>query len=116
MAYTARLFKNLNLYTGLEGKYNTRITPTIIPRDRPVRVSEHPAVQQYARCGAFVNFRIKSFTAYVRGENLNSFVWNYNFNAPAVPQQRFCGAGRHPLVVCELTAVLFQREYLKFVA
>lgn len=90
MAYTARLFKNLNLYTGLEGKYNT---PYYADDYSPV-IGQfvYQNIQQFSNMpdvAAFVNFRIKSFTAYVRGENLNSFVWNYNFNAPLYPSNDF---------------------------
>lgn len=90
MAYTARLFKNLNLYTGLEGRYNTPYyaddySPVIgqfVYQDRQ-QFSNKPEV------AAFAHFRIKSFTAYVRAENLNSFVWDYNFYAPLYPSNDF---------------------------
>ncbi|RPD42515.1 putative porin [Chitinophaga barathri] len=90
MAYTARLFKNLNLYTGLEGKYNT---PYYADDYSPV-IGQfvYQNTQQFSNTpevAAFVHFRIKSFTAYVRAENLNSFVWNYNFYAPLYASNDF---------------------------
>lgn len=90
IAYTARLFKNLNLYTGLEGKYNTPYyaddySPMIgqFFYQNAEQISNKPDV------AAFVHFRIKSLSAYVRGENLNSLVWDNNFVAPLYPTNDF---------------------------
>jgi hypothetical protein len=90
MAYNARLFKNLNLYTGLEGKYNT---PYYADDYSPVLgqfvYQNSMNISNYPDVAAFVHFRIKSFTAYVRAENLNTFVWENNLNAPYYPSNNF---------------------------
>lgn len=88
--YNARLFKNLNLFTGIEAKYNTPYyaddySPMLGQFVYQIRVQD----QTYPDLGAFVHFRIKSFTAYVRAENLNSFLWDKNFFAPLYPGNDF---------------------------
>ncbi len=74
--YENTLFKNLILCTGIEGVYNT-----------PYYQDDYsPVLQQFVNqedtkinntlpnTAAFVNFRIKAFVAYIRAENLNTFV------------------------------------------
>ncbi len=90
VAYTAKLFKNLNLYTGLEGKYNT---PYYADDYSPVlgqffyqnmqQITNKPDV------AAFIHFRIKSLSAYVRGENLNTLVWDNNYVSSLYPANNF---------------------------
>lgn len=90
VAYTAKLFKNLNLYTGLEGKYNT---PYYADDYSPMLGQFfYQNLQQFhnkPEVAAFVHFRIKSLSAYVRGENLNALVWDNNFVAPYYPTNDF---------------------------
>lgn len=93
IAYEGRLFKNLNLSTGLELRYNT---PYKADNYSPVlgqffyqdttTISNRPEVH------AFAHFRIRSFKAFVRIENLNTvstaggFRFNKNnFAAPLYP-------------------------------
>jgi hypothetical protein len=97
LAFEGNFFKNLNLSTGLDVKYNTpykanNYSPVMgqfFPQDS-VTISNLPQVD------AFFNFRIKSFTAYVTMENLNTvdithgfgFTKN-NFAAPLYPTPGF---------------------------
>ncbi|MRG47220.1 hypothetical protein GFS24_19015 [Chitinophaga sp. SYP-B3965] len=88
--YNARLFKNLNLFTGLEGKYNTPYyTDDYSPMLGQFTYQDSIQRKVYPDLAAFVHFRIKSFTAYVRAENLNTFLWDQNFFAPLYPSNDF---------------------------
>ncbi|RAI99421.1 putative beta-barrel porin [Chitinophaga skermanii] len=90
VGYDGTLYKNLNLFTGLEIKYNTAyyaddyspLFGQFIYQDT-LKISNKPDV------AAFVNFRVKSFTAFVRGENLNALIWNPNMNGPLYPGNKF---------------------------
>ena len=93
IAYEGSLYKNLRISTGLEVRYYSpyranNYSPVIgqfAPQDS-VTISNKPDVS------AFLHFRIKGFTAYLRAENLNTasfknrfgFVDN-NFAAPHYP-------------------------------
>lgn len=90
VAYNARLFKNLNLYTGLEGKYNSPYyADDYSPMLSQFVYQNQYNISNYPDVAAFAHFRIKSFTAYVRGENLNTFLWTNNFTAPFYPSNNF---------------------------
>ncbi len=94
-AYEGSLFKNLRVSTGLEIRYYTaykanNYSPLLgqfSPQDT-ITIKNRPDVS------AFLNFRIKGFSAYLRAENLNTvsfkngfgFVDN-NFAAPHYPTQ-----------------------------
>jgi hypothetical protein len=97
LAYEGIFFKNLNLSTGLEARYFTpfeanNYSPVMgqfIPQDT-VKLKNLPDI------AAFFHFRIKSFTGFIRAENLNtvSFVngfgfTNNNFAAPHYPTPGF---------------------------
>jgi hypothetical protein len=88
-------YKNLNLSTGLEFRYYTpyeayNYSPAFgqfVPQDT-FKLKNLPDVS------AFFHFRIKSFTGYIRGENLNTMSFangfgftNNNFAAPHYPTQ-----------------------------
>ncbi|MGF2412803.1 putative porin [Ferruginibacter sp.] len=95
LAFEGTFYKNLNLSTGLEVRYYTPyeaynyspVMSQFAPQDT-MKIKNLPDVS------AFFNFRIKSFTAYIRAENLNTvstvngfgFV-NNNFAAPHYPTQ-----------------------------
>ncbi|MEO6490003.1 MAG: putative porin, partial [Ferruginibacter sp.] len=97
LAYEGRFYKNLNISAGLEARYYSpykanNYSPVIsqfVPQDT-VTISNLPDVT------AFLHFRIKNFTAFVRAENLNTvsgkngfaFI-NNNFAAPHYPTQGF---------------------------
>ena len=93
VAYEGSLYKNLRISTGLEMRYYTpykgnNYSPLIgqfSPQDS-ITISNTPDI------AAFLHFRIKGFTAYLRGENLNtaSFTNGFgftdnNFAAPHYP-------------------------------
>ncbi|RYF89935.1 MAG: hypothetical protein EOO03_04840 [Chitinophagaceae bacterium] len=95
IAFEGNYFKNLNLSTGLDVRYYTpykanNYSPLVgqfTPQDT-LTIANRPDV------AAFLHFRIKSFTGFVRAENLNTistkngfgFVDN-NFAAPLIPTQ-----------------------------
>ena len=80
LAYEGVFFKNLNLSTGLEIRYYTpykayNYSPVMgqfTPQDS-LTIKNRPDIT------AFMHFRIKSFTAYLRAENLNSVDFTNGF-------------------------------------
>ena len=93
LAFEGNFFKNLNLSTGLDVKYNTpykanNYSPVMgqfFPQDSVI-ISNLPEI------ALFFNFRIKSFTAFIKMENLNTVhvshgfgFTNNNFAAPLYP-------------------------------
>lgn len=97
LAYENNFYKNLFISTGLEVRYYTpyhanNYSPVIgqfTPQDT-VTIKNLPDVT------AFLNFRIKGFTAYIRAENLNTASFkngfsftNNNFAAPHYPTQGY---------------------------
>ncbi len=93
VAFEGNFFKNLNLSTGLEVRYFTpyranNYSPLVgqfVPQDS-VTIKNLPDVH------AFMHFRIKSFTGFLRAENLNTVSFrngfgfiNNNFAAPGIP-------------------------------
>jgi Putative porin len=79
------------MMVGLEGKYNTDYyaddyspLPGQFVYQRTQRVAYNlPDVT------AFLHFRIKSLSAYIRAENLNTFVKTNNYLAPLYPNNSF---------------------------
>lgn len=97
IAYEGIFFKNLNLSTGIEARYYTpfesyNYSPAMgqfTPQDT-VKLKNLPDIS------AFFHFRIKSFTLFIRAENLNTVSFsdgfgftNNNFAAPHYPIQGF---------------------------
>lgn len=97
LAFEGNLFKNLFLSTGIEARYFTpfeayNYSPVVgkfTPQDT-VKLKNLPDI------AAYVHFRIKGFTGYIRGENLNTVSFkngfgftNNNFAAPHYPTQGF---------------------------
>lgn len=97
LAYEGRFYKNLNISAGIEARYYTaykanNYSPVLgqfVPQDTAT-ISNLPDI------AAFVHFRIKSFTTYIRAENLNTVSFangfafvNNNFAAPHFPTQGF---------------------------
>lgn len=93
IAFEGNFYKNLNLSTGLEIRYYTPyhaynyspLNGQFVPQDTAT-ISNRPDI------AAFLNFRIKGFTAYIRAENLNTIslnggfsFTNNNFAAPHYP-------------------------------
>jgi hypothetical protein len=90
IAYEGLFFKNLNLSTGIEFRYYTPykgydyspVMGQFFPQDS-LTLKNRPDIS------GFVHFRIKSFTAFIRAENLNTLNFTdgfgftkYNFAAP----------------------------------
>ena len=90
VVYENQLFKNLNLSTGLEFRY---YTPYKGYNYSPVMGQFTPqdtfTIRNRPDISAFMHFRIKTFTGYLRAENLNTISFenglsfnNNNFAAP----------------------------------
>ncbi|MEO6405665.1 MAG: putative porin [Ferruginibacter sp.] len=92
-SFEGKYFKNLNISTGLEIRYFTPYKANnyspfngqFVPQDT-VTIKNTPDIN------AFLHFRIKGFTAYLRAENLNTASFkngfgfiNNNFAAPLYP-------------------------------
>jgi hypothetical protein len=97
LAYEGIFFKNLNVSTGLEARY---FTPFESYNYSPVMGQFTPQdtfkLKNLPDMSAFLHFRIKSFTAFIRAENLNTVSFangfgftNNNFAAPHYPTQGF---------------------------
>lgn len=97
LAYEGVFYKNLYLSAGIEARYYTaykanNYSPVMgqFVRQDSITIKNLPDIN------AFVHFRIKGFTAYIRAENLNTvstangfgFI-NNNFAAPHYPTQGF---------------------------
>jgi hypothetical protein len=93
LAFEGNYFKNLNLSTGIDVKYNT---PYKANNYSPVMGKFFPqdsvVINNLPQLNLFFNFRIKSFTAFIKAENLNTFhieegltFTNNNFAAPLYP-------------------------------
>jgi hypothetical protein len=95
LAYEGSFYKNLNLSTGFEIRYFTpykanNYSPLVgqfMPQDSLI-------IKNLPDISAFVHFRIKSFTGFLRAENLNTVSFkngfgfvNNNFAAPHMPTQ-----------------------------
>ena len=96
-AYEGIFFKNLNLSTGIEFRY---FTPYEAYNYSPVMGQFMPQdtfkLKNLPDISAFFHFRIKSFVAFIRAENLNTVSFsngfgftNNNFAAPHYPTQGF---------------------------
>jgi hypothetical protein len=93
LAFEGNYFKNLNLSTGIDVKYNT---PYKADNYSPVMGKFFPqdsvVINNLPQLNLFFNFRIKSFSAFIKAENLNTFkiengitFTNNNFAAPLYP-------------------------------
>lgn len=97
LAYEGTFFKNLQVSGGLEARY---FTPFEAYNYSPVMGQFMPqdtfTLKNLPDIAAFFHFRIKSFTAFIRAENLNTVSFsngfgftNNNFAAPHYPTQGF---------------------------
>jgi len=93
LAFEGNFFKNLNLSTGLEVRYNT---PYKANNYSPVMgqffTQDSVTISNLPQVDAFFNFRIKSFSAFIKMENLNTVdvshgfgFTNNSFAAPLYP-------------------------------
>ncbi|ASZ14416.1 putative porin [Chitinophaga pendula] len=91
LAFERRLFTNLNLMTGIEAKYTSSYyADDYSPLTGQFIYQKNTTVRyNLPDLAAFVHFRIKSFSAYARAENLNTFLANNNYAAPLYPYNNF---------------------------
>ena len=93
LAFEGNFFKNLNLSTGIDVKYNT---PYKANNYSPVMgkffLQDSVTIRNLPQVDAFFNFRIKSFIGFIKMENLNTVdithgfgFTNNNFAAPLYP-------------------------------
>lgn len=95
LAYEGNFFKNLFLSTGLEVRYFTPFEAyNYSPLMGQFTVQDTFRLKNLPDVAAFFHFRIKSFTAFIRAENLNAISFkdgfsfsNSNFAAPHYPMQ-----------------------------
>lgn len=85
------LFRNLHLSTGVELRYHSNyyaydysplLGQFVVQRNQKISYRSPDVV-------IYTHFRIKSFTAFVRAENLNTFFYTNNFAAPHYPYPNF---------------------------
>lgn len=95
IAFEGLFFRNLNLSTGLEVRYHS---PYKADNYSPVLgqffYQDSITINNRPDVAAFFHFRIRSFKAYIRAENLNTInselqFNNHNFSAPAYPTPGF---------------------------
>lgn len=97
LAFEGNFFKNLNLSTGLDVQYQTPYTAN---NYSPIMGSFFPqdsiTIKNLPQVDLFFNFRIKSFTTFIKAENLNTATingglgfLNNNFAAPLYPTPGF---------------------------
>lgn len=97
LAYEGKMFKNLNLSTGLELRYHT---PFKADGYSPVLgqfyLQNDTTISNLPDIAAFLHFRIRSFYMFVRAENLNSMqvspsfgFFNNNLVTPSQPLPGF---------------------------
>lgn len=73
IAYEGKFFKRLNLSTGLEMRYFTPFqTNGYSPILGQFFVQENRTLSNLPDVAAFFHFRIRTFTTFIRGENLNT--------------------------------------------
>ncbi len=81
LAYEGKLgFKNLDLATGIEVRYHTPYkADNYSPLTGQFVYQDTATISNFPEAHLFLNFRIKSFKAFVRLENLNAIGQNYNY-------------------------------------
>lgn len=95
LAYEGQFFKNLSLSTGLEVRYFTPYKAyAYSPLVGQFVTQDTFTLRNLPDVHAFLHFRIKSFTGFLRLENLNTISFkngfgfvNNNFAAPLIPTQ-----------------------------
>jgi Putative porin len=79
-AFEGVFFKNLNLATGLEIRYNTPFKADgYSPLLGQFYLQNSRTIRNLPDVGAYLHFRIRGFNAFVRAENLNSVSFNNGF-------------------------------------
>lgn len=93
IAFEGKFYKNLSLSTGLEVRYYTPYTAdNFSPLISQYTVQDTVKIKNRPDVAAFVHFRIKSFTGFIRAENLNTISFengfgftHNNFSSPHYP-------------------------------
>jgi hypothetical protein len=91
IAYENRIFRNLNMMVGVELRYNTDYYAddySPLPGQFVYQNTQKVGYELPDITG-FLHFRIKSLSAYIRAENLNTFLKSNNFAAPLYPYNTF---------------------------
>src|SRR5215203_832106 len=97
VAYEGIFFKNLNLSTGLEVRYHTPYkADSYSPLTGQFFYQDTATVSNLPELSAFLHFRIRSFKAYLRAENLNTLGFNdgsitFTRNSLAAPNYAYPG-------------------------
>ena len=79
IAFEGIFFRNLNLFTGLEIKYNTSYKADgYSPVTGQFFYQDSLTIHNRPEISAFVQFRIRGFKAFVRAENLNTMEFTSN--------------------------------------
>lgn len=91
LGYEGVLFTNLHLFAGLEFKYHTAYyAPDYSPVLQQFIYQNAAKIQNdLPNVDAFIHFRIKSFIAYVRAENLNELISPNTIEIPHYPYPGF---------------------------
>ena len=95
VAFEGQFFKNLSLSTGIEVRYFTPFKANnYSPLVGQFSPQDSVTINNLPDLAAFMHFRIKSFTGFLRFENLNTISFkdgfgfvNNNFAAPNIPTQ-----------------------------
>lgn len=89
-SYENILFQNLDLNAGIEAKYHTPFhTPNYSPVLQQFVYQGDMTLNPLPVVDAFIHFRIKAFIAYVRAENLTTFLKNNVIEIPHYPYPGF---------------------------
>ena len=83
-------FRNLNIAMGLEGLYHTPYKADMYsPLNGQFFYQDTSTISNFPRIDAFIHFRIRTFKAYFRAENLNTARmlggFQFNNNSLAAP-------------------------------
>lgn len=93
LAFEGNFFKNLFLSTGLEVRYYTNYKPSgYSPFTGQFFYQQNFYIANRPEVNYFLHFRIKSFKAFLRAENLNTFIngkGKYNFSLENYGQNAF---------------------------
>lgn len=94
IGYEGKLgFRNLNIAFGLEGRYHTPYkAPGYSPLLGKFSLQDTTTIRNRPDVAGYVHFRIRSFKAYVRAENLNSITLNNGFGF----REHFFGVPDYP--------------------
>ena len=83
LVHEANYYRNLFLAFGTEVKYNTPFrADNYSPVNAQFNLQDSITISNLPQVDVFVNFRIKTFKAFIRYDNLNSFIKKHSYSAP----------------------------------